>query len=1121
MANLVNGFYQINIGTNPNDGTGDSFRDSFIATNINWAVIGNTGFGNTTLNFSNSTISADPGNNLIFQVTNGFVYLGNASANLTSGDGNVKLAGGQTGQFLRANDSFGNLYWSNGASGSEGMVQYNQAGSFGAQSTFVYTEANAGLSIGNVSVTNNLGVGGNVAIVGDTVMRDLSGRNFEFSGDGVLHGNFTVFGNITSANAEVVDIGANLLVIANMATNITLLNQAGITWGNSSVIGTPNTPNIRFYDIGSGNIRQGVLSVYPGIWTQGIYISANNTPVPANIAPGRVTFGPDTELLFQSVVGAAVFSNLQANVFTSFDSNITKLTANGAAITTDISDGSAAAGRLLKLRNHSLNPGNIGLQIINQAGGSNAAWDLFSRDGNGTFSLGWSANPNGTSSNIRLEVSNSGNLQVPYTPVTDSFMGFGPGNATHAGMRYVGSESTLHIEANGAIDSLQLGTDGSTRITILGNSVPGNAGFVGILTETPNSPLTVLGNIDGNRIQSGFTVSRTGNYAGSFTLGVDNANNQFYIANTQQAAQGVSRFVIDSTGNVAINYAQPTVGLDVAGAGRFRTGGIGPNVSAGNNQALTLYGNSFLDTVNLQFSDYGNANVWAMSYRQQTENGDFWIYQNESGANINHITLKYNAALVGINEVNPRANLHVSSGTPGVLANLAVQSLSGAEVDITANSTYGAIGTYNNFPMAIRINNVDVITIGTDANVFMSGGLTADSFTSDTLIANVVTATVDLNAGNIFCSNATTIGGNLIANNIGCNNEFTTTTIIAAGDISGNNVNIVNEINTGSLISAANIDANNLNVTNRILTDTLLVISGTEIQNILVTNSANIVGNLVAGSIETPGIFSLGNIDFYPQGNDGFSVNENFNAGGGDETAYHWTSGTGRGNLVFTTAISSEFTAGFGVTGNSTLNQFVTFSELDATTFQWRKNTGISPVDLTGGTVLFAIDPSGNLTVTGNIAGSLIPTANVTYDLGSNTNRWNDLYLSNSTIYLGTQEITSDSNGVIISGNLAVGNINGTLTTAAQPNITSVGSLTSLTVTGNVSANTFSGAGTGLTGTASGLAVANAANLSTTNFSVRENSGKLYFYYGNTAIASLDNTGHWTTLGNITGFGTP
>ena len=62
----------------------------------------------------------------------------------------------------------------------------------------------------------------------------------------------------------------------------------------------------------------------------------------------------------------------------------------------------------------------------------------------------------------------------------------------------------------------------------------------------------------------------------------------------------------------------------------------------------------------------------------------------------------------------------------------------------------------------------------------------------------------------------------------------------------------------------------------------------------------------------------------------------------------------------------------------------------------------------------------------GNFDGNIIPSANVTYDLGSNSNRWNDLYLNNSTIYIGAQEITANADSTIFSGNIAVGNLVGT-----------------------------------------------------------------------------------------------
>jgi len=73
--------------------------------------------------------------------------------------------------------------------------------------------------------------------------------------------------------------------------------------------------------------------------------------------------------------------------------------------------------------------------------------------------------------------------------------------------------------------------------------------------------------------------------------------------------------------------------------------------------------------------------------------------------------------------------------------------------------------------------------------------------------------------------------------------------------------------------------------------------------------------------------------------------------------------------------------------------------------------------------------------------------------------------------------------------------------------------------------------GTNITGTAAGLSIggnaatattaAAATTLVTTGFSIIESGGKLYFKYGASNIASLDSSGNFTTLTDITAYGTP
>jgi len=53
----------------------------------------------------------------------------------------------------------------------------------------------------------------------------------------------------------------------------------------------------------------------------------------------------------------------------------------------------------------------------------------------------------------------------------------------------------------------------------------------------------------------------------------------------------------------------------------------------------------------------------------------------------------------------------------------------------------------------------------------------------------------------------------------------------------------------------------------------------------------------------------------------------------------------------------------------------------------------------------------------------LIPSANVTYDLGSSSNQWRDLYLSNATIVMGGSEIGMDANGDMEVKDSGTGNL--------------------------------------------------------------------------------------------------
>ena len=67
------------------------------------------------------------------------------------------------------------------------------------------------------------------------------------------------------------------------------------------------------------------------------------------------------------------------------------------------------------------------------------------------------------------------------------------------------------------------------------------------------------------------------------------------------------------------------------------------------------------------------------------------------------------------------------------------------------------------------------------------------------------------------------------------------------------------------------------------------------------TGLLTVSGTANLGSIITTNNFTLGSQIFYPQSTRGFSVNENFDVSGtSDQTAYHFTSGSGKTSVVFT-----------------------------------------------------------------------------------------------------------------------------------------------------------------------------------------------------------------------------
>ena len=77
--------------------------------------------------------------------------------------------------------------------------------------------------------------------------------------------------------------------------------------------------------------------------------------------------------------------------------------------------------------------------------------------------------------------------------------------------------------------------------------------------------------------------------------------------------------------------------------------------------------------------------------------------------------------------------------------------------------------------------------------------------------------------------------------------------------------------------------------------------------------------------------------------------------------------------------------------------------------YTWIIDTDSSQWVELGPTNVAGISGGGNVDLT-SVSSNVVPSANLTYDLGSPTNRWRDLYLSGNTIDLGGAQLKSDAN---------------------------------------------------------------------------------------------------------------
>jgi hypothetical protein len=411
----------------------------------------------------------------------------------------------------------------------------------------------------------------------------------------------------------------------------------------------------------------------------------------------------------------------------------------------------------------------------------------------------------------------------------------------------------------------------------------------------------------------------------------------------------------------------------------------------------------------------------------------------------------------GVQSINKtkQPGITVSAPTGNVLisADFACLTVQSSTLALTvSNGSPASTQVISNSSQVLQINVPNTLPI-TNAN--LSGNLSVNGWAN---IGNS-TSNVIINGGNIavtgeLTANSANINGNINivgnianANNISVTNNLSAVVGTFTGNITALNANLGNLVTANYVNVAVDLNANgniksgNANLGNAITGNYLTI-----------NNDANIVGNLSAGNISGGNLVSAN----FVSGTLTTNAQPNITSVGtltsldvnGNITAANITANTG----VFTgNGIGLTNLAGANVTGQ-------VGNALVAGTVYTNAQPNITSVGTLTSLSVTGNITSGNVYANSGTIGANLLTGTLTTANQSNITTIGTLGSLNVTNKVTAGQLQGDGGNISnvqgsnISGSVSSANTASTVTTAAQPNITSVGTLSSLSVTGNLSA---------------------------------------------------------------------
>jgi len=1068
----------------------------------------------------------------------------------------------KTDHLLYANGS--PYVFTSSAGGINTQIQFNDNGDFAGNINLTFDKTTGKLTtslVGGTLTTNaqpnitstgtlvNLVVSGNVTFSTSPSVSVYLGNEAKanyFNGQGNLLSNLQASNIVgTIANANYAAYAGNIITAAqpNITSVGTLSNltvTGNITGGNAN-LGNAVRAN---YFIGDGSQLTGVAATTFISGTSNI-----NSPVAnGNI---NVSVGGVSNVLVVSNTGIIVTSNITsgnanlgnlatANYFsgtltTAAQPNITSVgTLSNLTVTSNITSGNANLGNAVTA-NYFIGSGNnlSNIQAANISGTvANANYAAYA--GN----VVTAAQPNITS------VGTLTSLTAGDTTIT--------GNLTVTGTTITANVTTLNvkdpiIEQGGTSTGAALTTDDGKERGQLLHYYNGKAidAFMGWMNS--NAEFTFASNVSVSN--NSVTINTLGNIkAGNANLGNLATANYFSgdgsllsnIPVSTSLANGTSNILVAANSNVTMSVGGTSNVLTVTstGANISGTANITGNLSATNaNLGNAVRANYFIGSGN-NLSNIQGANVSGTvanaNYAAYAGNAYSVTGSNVTGtvANATYAVNAGNAyAVAGANVTGTVANATIAStayavagaNVSGTVANANYAAYAG-NVVTAAQPNITSLGTLANLAVT---DNVDfdgaAISLGNLSNITINGGLPDYAIKTD-------------GYGNLFWSPAAPVTGSNTQIQFNDNGNSGATANLTFNYVT-KTLTVDKIVSNGSQLTSltgANVTGTVANATYAITAGTAYAVAGANVSG-TVSSATSATSATTAGTVTTaaqPNITSVGTLT-------SLAVTGNITSGNADlgalVTAYSATipNITASGNIAFSGPnVSLGNISNLHIPGGT--SGYVLRTD-GAGNLSWVSSTaGLGNANVGGSSTQIQYNDGTNL------AGS----ANLTFDASTKTlsvdkiNVNGNLTSANANLgnaaranyFIGSGNNLSNIQGPNVIGEVANANyadFAGTVLTAAQPNITSVGTLTSLAITGNltsgnanlgnlVTANYFSGSGNNLSNIQAANITGTVANANYATYAGAADTSTTAGTVTTAAQPNITSVGNLLTL-NITG----